>query len=73
MMQYVGSLSVCVGDEGGGEGSIIHPPLPESTPQRQMYPYLPSSYPYPTLYKINTVKFPATFENCWLYKQMYFL
>lgn len=40
MMQYVGSLSVCVGDEGGGEGSVIHPPLPESTPQKQMYPYL---------------------------------
>lgn len=41
MMQYVGSLSVCVGDEGGGEGSVIHPPLPESTLQKQMYPYLP--------------------------------
>lgn len=36
MMQYVGSLSVCVGDEGGGEGSVIHPPLPESTLQRQI-------------------------------------
>lgn len=40
MMQYVGSLSVCVGDEGGGEEFVIHPPLPESTPQKQMYPYL---------------------------------
>lgn len=32
---------VFLGDEGGGEGSVIHPPLPESTPQRQMYTYLP--------------------------------
>lgn len=33
MMQYVGSLSVCVRDEGGGEESLIHPLLPESTPR----------------------------------------
>lgn len=32
MLQYVGSLSVCVGDEGGSEGSLIHPPFSESTP-----------------------------------------
>lgn len=24
---------VCVRDESGGEGSVIHPPFPESTPE----------------------------------------